>query len=404
MDNLGSPIFDADTHMYETTDALLRHLPAQYKHSVQFVQIGRQTRIAIAGKISQYIPNPTFERVAAPGAHEIYHSGNNTEGKTLRELTGDPIESIPAFRAPAPRLEKLDEQGVQASLTYPTLANLVEHSAQDDPKLVHAIIHSLNEWMAEEWSFNTQDRIFTTPVITLGLVDRAIAELEWVLERGARAILIRPAPVRGFEGFRSPALPEFDPFWARVQESGISVVMHSAQPVLDNYVAMWEPMRGGSAFEMTPFKVVALGHRDIADMVTALICHGTLTRFPALRLACVESGSDWIAPLLHDLSTAYTKMPQEFAEHPVDVWKRNFWINPFWEGSVNELRSHVDVERIIFGSDYPHPEGLQMPMNYFRYLEGVSDDIIRKVMGENAYSFMNIPVPTSFVSTPVGVA
>lgn len=399
MDPVNSPIFDADTHMYETTEALLRHLPKKYKNAVQYVQVGRRTRIAVNGKITNYIPNPTFDRVAAPGSHELYHSGKNTEGKTLRELTGEPIDAIPAFREPGARLDKLNEQGVQTSLVYPTLANLVEQSAQDDPELVHAIIHSLNQWMSEEWTFNTADRIYTTPVITLALVDEAVEELEWVLQRGARAILVRPAPVRGFKGFRSPALPEFDPFWARVQDAGIAVVMHSAQPVLDEYVTMWEPSQNSSAFEMTPFKVVALGHREIADMVTALICHGTLTRFPRLRFACVESGSDWIKPLLHDLSVAYGKMPQEFKEHPVDMWERNFWINPFWEGSVNELSTYVDVERILFGSDYPHPEGLQMPMNYFNYLDGVSDEVVRKVMGTNAYAFMGLPVPTDYVSS-----
>ena len=54
------------------------------------------------------------------------------------------------------------------------------------------------------------DRIFT-PVITLPIVDRA-EELEWCLERGARTVLVRPAPVPGFRGSRSFGLEEFDPF------------------------------------------------------------------------------------------------------------------------------------------------------------------------------------------------
>ena len=82
---------------------------------------------------------------------------------------------------------------------------------------------ALNQWMHETWSFNYEDRIYATPVITLPIVDQAIAELEWVLERGAKVILIRPAPVPGFNGPRSFALPEFDPFWEAVQESGVVV-------------------------------------------------------------------------------------------------------------------------------------------------------------------------------------
>ena len=95
-----APIFDADQHMYETPDALTRYLPEQFKRDVQFVQMGRHTRIAILGKITEYIPNPTFDRVARPGAWEKYYSGQNSEGLTLRELAGTPIESLPAFRGP----------------------------------------------------------------------------------------------------------------------------------------------------------------------------------------------------------------------------------------------------------------------------------------------------------------
>ncbi len=92
----------------------------------------------------------------------------------------------------------------------------------------HAVVHALNQWMAEHWTFNYENRIFPTPVIHLGIVDKAIEELEWVLERGAKIVLIRPAPVYGFMGPRSPALPEFDPFWKLVAEADLPVGMHAS--------------------------------------------------------------------------------------------------------------------------------------------------------------------------------
>jgi len=61
-----APIFEADQHMDE-----------KYSRAVQFAQLGRHTRIAINGVISDFIPNPTFERVAAPGAHEKFFAGDN---------------------------------------------------------------------------------------------------------------------------------------------------------------------------------------------------------------------------------------------------------------------------------------------------------------------------------------
>ena len=46
-------------------------------------------------------------------------------------------------------------------------------------------------------------------MITLPIVDRALEELQWCLERGARTVLVRPAPVPGFRGSRSFGFEEF---------------------------------------------------------------------------------------------------------------------------------------------------------------------------------------------------
>jgi hypothetical protein len=177
----------------------------------------------IRGTVSEYIPNPTFEVVARPGAQEEYFRNGNPEGKSYREVIGEPMRSIPAFQHPEPRIEVMNELGVDRSLMFPTLASLLEERMRDDPELTHAAIHSLNEWMYEEWQFNYEDRIFATPVITLPIVEKAIQELEWAVERGAKTVLIRPAPVPGFRGSRSFGYPEFDPFWQAVVDADILV-------------------------------------------------------------------------------------------------------------------------------------------------------------------------------------
>ena len=275
-----APIFDADQHMYETPDALTRYLPKEFLPKVQFVQIGRHTRIAILNKITDYMPNPTFERVAAPGAHEKFYSGQNPEGLSMREMSGRGIDTPPGARNPEDRIAELDRQGVDACLNYPTLANLVEHSAAEDPDLTVAIIHALNQWMLEHWGFSHANRVYSTPVLNLGIVDEARRELAYILENGAKVALIKPAPVNGYKGWRSPALPEFDPFWRDVEDAGLPIVLHASQPPLQEYIDKWEPPSTSSAFEMSAFKWTALGHREIADMLTSLICHGTLDPVP----------------------------------------------------------------------------------------------------------------------------
>ncbi|MBK3565111.1 MULTISPECIES: amidohydrolase family protein [Streptomyces] len=377
------PLFDADNHLYETEDALTRYLPKQYASAIQYVQVKGRTKIAIRGQISDYIPNPTFEVVARPGAWEDYFREGNPEGKSHRELFGEPMRSIPAFREPAPRLALMDDLGIQQTLMFPTLASLVEERMRDDPELIHVVVHALNQWLHETWQFNYKNRIFTTPVISLPILDKAIAELEWCLERGARAILVRPAPVPGYGGSRSFALPEFDPFWKRVEEAGVLVAMHSSDSGYSRYSSDWE----GKSQEMTPFQAQVFRMmsewRPVTDAVASWVCHGALFRFPELKVSVIENGSSWLLPLLDQLASTYKKQPKGFLGDPVEEVRNRIHISPFWEEDMAALSEVVGVERVLFGSDYPHPEGLADPVSYIDAIQGMKQADQAKIMGGN---------------------
>jgi len=383
-------VFDADNHLYETKEALTQFLPDRYRGAVDYVEVRGRTKIVVRGRISEYIPNPTFDVVARPGAMEDFFRHGNPDGKSRREIFGKAMKALPAYRAPEPRIELMDEQGIDRALMFPTLASLIEERMRDDPELVHAVIHGLNQWLYETWRFDFEGRIFTTPVITLPIVDKAIEELEWVVERGAKAVLIRPAPVPGYRGSRSFGLPEFDPFWEKVVEHDILVGMHSSDSGYDRYVNDWL----GSDNEMLPFQPQAfrslMQWRPIEDAVGALVCHGALSRHPKLKIAVIENGSSWVQPLLGNIADAYKKMPQDFAENPVDVIKRNIYISPFWEEDLGALAEVVGVDHVLFGSDYPHPEGLADPAKYTDELEGLPEESVRKIMGGNLARLMNV--------------
>jgi predicted TIM-barrel fold metal-dependent hydrolase len=382
--HLDFPVFDCDNHMYETTDALVRYLPQEAKGVIDYVEVGGRTKIRVRGKVSEFIPNHTFSVVAAPGAQEEYFRNGNPEGKSFREIVGKPIACDPAFQGPVARLARMDELGVDRALIYPTLAALVEERFSDDPNLSHVVIHAFNRWVDEHWSFNYKDRLFATPIITLPIVERAIDELHWVLERGAKVILIRPAPVPGFQGHRSFALPEFDPFWREVVDTGVLVVMHASDTGFVQYLNRWEGNRGEfEAFRPSAFRAVVQAHREIEDAVSSLCCHGLLDRVPDLRIALVENGSNWVAPLLDQMADAYRKMPQEFAGDPVAAFKRNIYVHPFHEEDPLALVQLLGADHILFGSDYPHPEGLAEPLSFVGELAGLSQDDVELIMGRN---------------------
>jgi predicted TIM-barrel fold metal-dependent hydrolase len=381
---LSGLVFDADNHFYETKEALTRFLPERYRNAIRYVDIDGRTKVAVLGQISDYIPNPTFDRVAAPGVQEDYFRFGNAQGLSQREIMGKAIDPLPAFREPGPRLALMDEQGIDRTLMFPTLASLVEERFRDDPDGVHAVIHAFNQWMEDTWSFNCKDRIYTTPIITLAIVEKAIEELDWVLERGARVILVRPAPVPGLRGMRSFSLPEFDPFWARVQAEHVVVTMHASDSGYSRQANEWEGPGEFQPFAASTFRMYwSTAHSPIADGLAALACHGTLSRFPELRIVSVENGSQWLAPLMEALAGVYKKAPQNFAEDPLVGLRRNVWLSPFWEDDLRSLSDLLPIDHLLFGSDYPHPECLRDPLSYIDHLDQLSDEEIGKVMGGN---------------------
>ncbi|MGE0877381.1 MAG: amidohydrolase family protein [Acidimicrobiia bacterium] len=391
--NLSFPVFDADNHLYETTDTFTKFLPAQYKGAIDYVDVHGRTKIAVRGQISDYIPNPTFDRVGRPGAQEEYFKNGNPEGKSPREIIGKGIDCPPAFREPAARIELMNEQGIDHTLIFPTLASLIEERMRDDPDLCAAAIHALNEWMYETWTFNYDNRMFSTPVITPGILDNAIKELEWVVERGAKVILIRPAPAWGYTGPRSFALEQYDPFWDAVEDSGVLVALHASDSGYTRYANEWE----GSKGEMLAFgkpqifsAVMAGAHRAIEDSIASMICHGAVWRHRKLRIALVENGAGWLPGLLKHMDHTYMNMPQAFEEKPSETFKKHFWMHPFHEEDPRELVKLLGADHVIFGSDFPHVEGMSDPITYVDELHGLPESDIAKIMGGNMMDLLGL--------------
>ncbi|MGN6473517.1 MAG: amidohydrolase family protein, partial [Mycobacteriales bacterium] len=141
------------------------------------------------------------------------------------------------------------------------------------------------------------------------------------------------------------------------------------------------------------FRMAITGHRPIEDAMLALTCHGALTRNPELRILSIENGASWVPGLFENLTSVYKKMPQEFGEDPVEAFKRCVYISPFWEDNFVDIAKLVGPDRVVFGSDWPHPEGLKDPITYVDDLEGLSQDEIARIMGGNMIDLFKLKVP-----------
>jgi predicted TIM-barrel fold metal-dependent hydrolase len=385
MQSLPFPVYDADNHIYEPEEAFTRHLSERAKRDFYFVEVNGRKKLVIGGMVSDFIPNPTFEVIAGPGSHEKWYRAENTEGLTLREMQGKPIRQPPEWRTAEGRVAMLDQQGLHAALVFPTLASVIEERVGAKAATATALFHSLNCWVDEEWGFARDNRLFSVPFISLADVDAAVQELEFVLARGARAVNIRPAPAPNVLGSRSFGYPEFDPFWARVAEAGIFVCLHGSDSGYDKITRWWTgPTQEFLAFERGSFQnCVDLIGRAISDSIAALICHGVFDRHPTLRVASVENGGTWVRPLLHKLGRTFGQMPQAFKEDPRETFRKHIYVVPFFEDDLEELRGLMPIEHLLFGSDWPHAEGLAEPLDYLTEFRNFPAADVEKVFSTN---------------------
>ncbi len=397
MPDLGFRPFDADNHYYEAEDAFTRFIdPAMAKRCMQWAEINGKRRLVVGGRVNKFIPNPTFDPIAKPGSLEDYFRGRNDEGIDLKTMFGElePIADHPGYRDRDARLQLLDQQGLDGALLFPTLGVGMQEALKHDVPALHAAFAAFNRWLDEDWGFDRGDgRLYAAPMITLADPDLAAAEVHRVLEAGARILVMTPGPVPDGDGYVSPGHPRFDPLWAQINEAGIPLALHAGLSGVSQYGKLWrtgsEGGEGGfTAFKHAAFPLVAFQDRSISDTFAALICHGVLERFPNLRLASIENGAMWVPDLLRNLSDARGKMPYSFQEHPVDQFTRHVWVAPYYEDDMAMLKDAVGIDRLLFGSDFPHTEGLPEPTHFVKDIPTFTEDETRAIMRDNVLDLL----------------
>ena len=376
--------FDCDNHYYEAIDAFTRHLdPKLGGRCVQWAEINKRKYHVVGGRVSHAVVNPTFDPVAKAGAMHDYFRGNPDSRNPLEFLRER--EPIPAaYRDRDARIERLDEFGLEAIWLFPTLGVLYEELLKHDGFAVTTTFRAFNQWLLEDWGFHYQDRIFAAPYISLADPQWAVRELEWALSHGARVVCMRPAAIFTADGTKTPSDEMFDPFWARCAEAGITVVVHAGDSgqssngyADDGFGASfsgggWKPSIKSFNIERAAFEfLITLSFEKLYD------------RHPGLRIASVENGSTFLADLLNKLTSTAKKMPGYFEEDPAATFKRHVWINPFWEDDPNEVAALVGADRVIFGSDWPHIEGMPRPLDYVQELKEFSDAERQLILRDN---------------------
>jgi predicted TIM-barrel fold metal-dependent hydrolase len=392
VDTLDHPVFDADNHYYEAEDAFTRHLdPALGSRCVQWAEINGRKYHVLGGRISHAVTNATFDPISKPGCLYDYFRGKADVVNLLNRLRdSEPIRD--AYRHPEARAVTLDEQQLEGCWLFPTLGMVYEELLKDDPGAVCHTFRAFNRWLLDDWLFNFEHRIFTAPYLTLADPRWAVEELEWALDAGAQLVVMRPAAPTTETGRRSPFDRMFDPFWARLNESGVTLVVHASDAGVStegygerSFSANFE---GGRRPSLGAFAIEQAIHNYLLSMVLS----NHLVKFPNLRVVAVENGAEFLPDLFRKARSSAKKFPGYYPDDPVEIFRRQVWINPFWEDDLGSIVEWMGADRVVFGSDWPHIEGLPEPLDYLVEAKILDAADRRLVMHDNA-AFLTAPQP-----------
>jgi predicted TIM-barrel fold metal-dependent hydrolase len=377
-------VYDADEHYYEAEDALTRHLPREHRGLVRWADIEGRRTLVVNGRLVTVVPNPTYDPVGAPGSLETYFRAENFGGVAMRDLVQmQPIR--PEYRDRDARVAVMDGQRVQLAWLLPSLGLGLEEMLVDDADALYAVFRAYNAWLDDDWGYDRDGRIQTGPM--LSLVDPAAAEadLARAIDRGARFVSMRPAPVDVPGRPRSPGDPLHDRVWAMAAEAGVVVAVHAADSGYAKHLRSWGELDRYTGLKMSTLSEVMSVHieRPVFDMMAALVCHGVFDRHPGLRVASLELGAAWAPELIRRFRVAYGKTPQLFARDPVESFREHVWIAPFYEDDIRTIRDAIGADRILLGSDWPHPEGLPEPRAALRDYAPLSPGELRLALHDN---------------------
>ncbi|MXP23512.1 amidohydrolase family protein [Gordonia sp. HNM0687] len=378
---------DFDQHSYEATDAFTRFMPKNKLHTaVRPVQVpGYDRKVLLANdKIVTALENDLDEAYVPGSLVEMLKqraSGETTDSGRFYE----PIQ--PEYRDRDKRIIQLGEQQIEKAIMYPGGWALLAEAYLDGIDPLYDNIESFNKWIDEDWGFAYKDTIYAPAMISMRDLDRACQELDRVLDKGARFIVMPAGPAYG----RSPGDPYFDPFWARINEAKAVVCYHISEFYYQSNVSVDWGWGLVPPFQFSAWQWQnAYGERPITDTLSALIFDNLFGRFPNIKVLVSEFGAEWVPHFIRhmDKSRGMARngrwLGGQLSERPSEIFKKHVRVVPYPEddtvGMVEKLGS---TETLLMGSDWPHAEGLREPADFFSRVEGLGDDTRKLFLRDN---------------------
>ena len=332
-------------------------------------------------------------------------------GKTPREMY-ELLQSIrvPGGYDPDARIADMDRDGIDAAVLYPSIALFFGPvdpiPALRDVDFVTDCQRAYNEWVAE-YCAGYPDRLFGIATVPLQDPERAVAEADRaVTQLGLKGVTVRPSAYIDELPLNHSV---YDRFWAACQDLDVPVAFHpgvhvdtpgacrkfglvaESENIMVSNTAVNE-LYGGSGLGQAVGNTV-----DMIVTLARMLMGGVCERFPRLRLLFLEAGGGWIPTQLERMDEQVKAFPLEkrwLSLLPSEYFRRQCYAGfEAEEWNLAACAEWLGVDRVLWASDYPHPEFHPDVVKDVRAgVAHLPDGDQRRILGQNAIDAYRLPL------------
>ena len=321
-------------------------------------QFGLQNGMGSAGR--KYIPGQIHrsDRMAAQGLYSDGEIG-------IRRLTD-----------PKLRIKDQDLDGVQAEVIYGVLGASMR---LNDNEAATELLRIYNEWLAD-FCAAAPDRFAGLASIPSHDVDAAVAEIQNVAERG----VLKGIEVANTHDMAPLFDPSWKPVWEVANEAQLPIHYHTIGPKndynFDNMAALQR--RQAFAVHITSFQLA------MSKIIMEIIYGGVLEAYPKIKVVIGESGIGWIPYILDHMDLEWEDQFKDLTlkMKPSDYWRRQCFATYQSDPIGLRLLDILGEDNVMWGSDFPHPDGVWPDSKAFieREFEHIPKTIKQKILCDNA--------------------
>jgi predicted TIM-barrel fold metal-dependent hydrolase len=365
---------DSDGHVLEHPTGMLDYAPKEYRDRIWHIQTDADgAEWLIYDDMRRSANSISVSGTAGMSPEECHRAMSGQMKYTAVRPAGYNAKS---------RLDDMTAEGIQKSVLYPTMLLGV----QSNPDVDFAVVQcrAYNDWLSDHVT-DGEGRLFGAALLPQQDIEAAAAEMRRAARLpGMVAAFIRPNPTEDWKQFNHRV---YDPLWEAASDSGLPLGLHpfgyadlpgACRGMRINRVhetPVRDPRLGGNAeaggsrtmrqdSDNIFYSQAISNPFDMMSSLTFLICGGVLERFPELRVVFLEANGGWLVPWLERLDhTAEIEMFKpdvpDLKMAPSEYFRRQCWISFDVDESTLAFTANsplVGADRIIWASDYPHPD------------------------------------------------